>query len=118
MLLGESRAQRTWGWDSIHHCFQKCQKLGFEEIWTRSFEKYDELDGNGRAWTAGWSKHHWLLRRWGITQPIVEKMGTKRSLLTDEKRLSLAVDLDGVNYHDAKLLEATLWKASSLIDLR
>ncbi len=35
-------------------------------------------------------------------------MGTKRSLLTDEKGLPLAVILDGANRHDVKLLEATL----------
>jgi len=35
-------------------------------------------------------------------------MGTKRSLLTDEKGLPLAVALDGANRHDVKLLEATL----------
>jgi len=38
----------------------------------------------------------------------VEKMGTKRSLLTDENGLPLAVVLDGANRHDVKLLEATL----------
>lgn len=35
-------------------------------------------------------------------------MGTKRSLLTDEKGLPLAVVLDGANRHDIKLLAATL----------
>jgi len=35
-------------------------------------------------------------------------MGTKRSLLTDEKGLPLSVILDGANRHDVKLLEATL----------
>lgn len=35
-------------------------------------------------------------------------MGTKRSLLTDEKGLPLSIVLDGANRHDIKLLEATL----------
>ncbi len=35
-------------------------------------------------------------------------MGTKRSLLTDEKGLPLGIFLDGANRHDVKLLEATL----------
>ncbi len=35
-------------------------------------------------------------------------MGTKRSLLTEEKGLPLAVVLDGANRHDIKLLEVTL----------
>jgi len=38
----------------------------------------------------------------------MEKMRTKRSLLTDENGLSLAVVLDGANRHDVKLLEAML----------
>lgn len=35
-------------------------------------------------------------------------MGTKRSVLTDEKGLPLSVVLSGANTHDIKLLEATL----------
>ncbi|MDE6589463.1 MAG: transposase, partial [Oscillospiraceae bacterium] len=41
-------------------------------------------------------------------QRIEEKMGTKRSVLTDEKGLPLAVVLSGANTHDVKLLEDTL----------
>lgn len=36
------------------------------------------------------------------------KKGTKRSVLTDEKGLPLAVVLSGANTHDVKLLEETL----------
>jgi len=42
------------------------------------------------------------------TQRIEEKMGTKRSVLTDENGLPLAVVLSGANTHDVKLLEDTL----------
>ena len=42
------------------------------------------------------------------TLPTVEKMGTKRSVLTDEHGLPLSVVLDGANRHDIKLLEDTL----------
>ena len=35
-------------------------------------------------------------------------MGTKRSILTDEKGLPLAVVLSGANTHDVKLLADTL----------
>ena len=44
----------------------------------------------------------------GIIQPTVEKMGAKRSILTDEKGLPLSVVLSGANTHDIKLLEETL----------
>lgn len=37
-----------------------------------------------------------------------EKMGTKRSVLTDEKGLPLSVVLSGANTHDIKLLDETL----------
>lgn len=43
-----------------------------------------------------------------IILPIGEKMGTKRSILTDQNGLPLSVVLDGANRHDIKLLEATL----------
>ena len=42
------------------------------------------------------------------TLPIGEKMGTKRSVLTNENGLPLSVVLDGANRHDIKLLEETL----------
>ena len=35
-------------------------------------------------------------------------MGTKRSILADEKGLSLAIVISGANTHDIKLLEETL----------
>jgi len=38
----------------------------------------------------------------------VEKMGTKRSVLTDAKGFPLAVGLSGANTHDIKLVEETL----------
>lgn len=43
-----------------------------------------------------------------IILPIGEKMGTKRSILTDQNGIPLSVILDGANRHDIKLLEATL----------
>ncbi len=55
----------------------------------------------GKSATGTWS----LLER---IQQTGEKMGTKRSVLTDEKGLPLAVVLSGANTHDVKLLEETL----------
>lgn len=42
------------------------------------------------------------------TRPIGEKMGTKRSVLTEGHGLPLAVVIAGANVHDVKLLEKTL----------
>ena len=50
----------------------------------------------------------WPERQLVIILPIGEKMGTKRSVLTDQNGLPLSVILDGANRHDIKLLEATL----------
>ena len=44
----------------------------------------------------------------GKIQLVKEKMGTKRSVLTDEKGLPLAVVISGANTHDIKLLGQTL----------
>ena len=40
-----------------------------------------------------------------ITRLLGEKMGTKRSVLTDGKGIPLSVVLDSANRHDIKLLE-------------
>ena len=42
-------------------------------------------------------------------------MGTKRSILTDQREIPLSVVLDGVNRHDVKLLEKIL---DSIVILR
>ena len=60
--------------------------------------------GNGKVWTAVWSPL-------GRIQRTEEKMGTKRSVLTDEKGLPLAIVISGANTHDIKLLDCwrKLW---------
>ena len=64
--------------------------------------------GSGKAWTAVWSSRllHWSPLE-GI-QRTEEKMGTKRSVLVDEKGLPPAIVISGANTHDIKLLEETL----------
>ena len=41
------------------------------------------------------------------TRPIAEKLGVKRSVLTDGRGVPLAVDISGANTHDIKLLKST-----------
>lgn len=64
--------------------------------------------GNGKALTVVWSKHPWRESRSGRTPPTGEKMGTKRSVLTDARGVPVSIVLSGANTHDVKLLEATL----------
>jgi hypothetical protein len=69
---------------------------------------WKELAGNGKALMVRWLKHRWHWNRWEETPPIEDKKGRKRSLLTDEKGLPLALVFRGANTHDVKLLAATL----------
>lgn len=66
------------------------------------------MPGNGKALMVRWLKHRWHWNQWGETPLIEEKKGSKRSLLTDEKGLPLALVISGANTHDVKLLAATL----------
>ena len=97
---------------SLHRYFQEWEKAGFfQEILVAPLEKFDDLKGIGWEWqSVGGSM---------VQAPIVQsatgpnptnrgKKGTKRSVLSDEHGLPLAVVLDGANRHDSKLLEDTL----------
>ena len=62
----------------------------------------------GKDRMAAWQRRLW---HWSPLERIhrtEEKMGTKRSGLTDENGLPLSVVLSGANTHDVKLLEETL----------
>lgn len=97
---------------TIHRTFQEWREAGFfEKIWAKGLEKYDELEGIGWEWQS--------LDGCMVKAPLAQesvgknptdrgKMGTKRSVLTDEKGLPLSVVLSGANTHDVKLLEETL----------
>ena len=106
-------APREYGCgSSIHRYFQEWQAAGFfENIWVLGLEKYDELEGIGWKWQSvdGCMIKAPLARESvGHNPTDCGKMGTKRSVLTDEKGLPLSVVLSGANTHDIKLLEETL----------
>lgn len=74
-------------------------------------EKYDELEGIGWEWQ---NVDGYMIRA-SLARETVEhnptdcgKMGTKCSILTDEKGFPLPVVLSGANTYDIKLLEETL----------
>ena len=94
--------------------FQEWQTAGFfEKIWALVLEKYNELEGIGWEWQSidGCMIKVLLAREsMGHNPTDREKMGTKRSVLTDKKGLHLSVVLSGANTHDIRLLEETLEK--------
>jgi len=73
-----------------------------------SMTNWKVLSGNGNPWMGPWSRRRWHWNLWGETPQIEEKKGSKRSLLTDEKGLPLALVISGANTHDVKLLAETL----------
>jgi len=72
----------------------------------KGLEEYDELKEIGWEWQslAGRMLKGTISSRGdgSVTQLIVEKMRMKRSLITGENGLPLAVVLDGANRHDVK----------------
>ncbi len=83
----------------------------FEKIWSKGLERYDELEGIGREWQSldgCMVKAPLALGSVGKNPTDEGKMGTKRSVLVDEKGLALAIVISGANTHDIKLLEETL----------
>lgn len=83
----------------------------FEKIWALGLGTYDELEGIGWEWQiADGCMVKAPLAGEAVGRNLTDqgKMGTKRSILTDQHGLSLSVVLDGANRHDIKLLEATL----------
>lgn len=74
-------------------------------------EPYNELEGIGWGWQSldgCMMKASLALGFIGKNPTDREKMGTKRSVLMDEKGFALAVVISGANTHDVKLLEETL----------
>ena len=98
---------------TVHRRFQEWLAAGFfEKIWSKGLEQYDELEGIGWKWQSldgCMVKAPLALEAVGTNPTDRGKMGTKRSVLTDEKGLPLAiVMISGANTYDVKLLEETL----------
>jgi len=97
---------------AVYRTFQNWHAEGFfEKIWAKGFERHDEMEGIGWEWQ---SLDGCVVKAPLVLEPVGKnptdrgKIGTKRSVLTDEKGLPLAVVLSGANIHDVKLPEETL----------
>ena len=97
---------------TVHRTFQNgwqrdLLRRSGPKVW-KNMVKWKGSAGRGKDWMAAWQRHLW---HWSPLERIhrtEEKMGTKRSGLTDENGLPLSVVLSGANTHDVKLLEETL----------
>jgi transposase len=97
---------------AVHKYFLEWQAAGvFEQLWRASLLEYDELEGIAWEWQSldgALVKAPLALESVGRNPTDRGKNGSKRSLLTDEKGLPLALVISGANTHDVKLLADTL----------
>jgi putative transposase len=104
---------RRFGSDStVHAWFQRFVEDGvMEEIWAELVRECDELGAVNWQWQAadgvmGKSRFDGDAR--GPNPTDRAKMGTKKSVLVEEGGGPLAVEIDGANMHDTKLLARTI----------
>jgi putative transposase len=77
------------------------------KVWLNMM-KWRALPGHGKASMGRWLRRPWRKKRWGPTQRIGGKKGSKRSLLVDAAGIPLSLVASGAQVHDVKLLEPTL----------
>jgi len=96
----------------IHIYFQEWMVLDFfKKIWVKSLEEYDELEKIAWEWQNLYGcmvKAPLAIEAAGRNPTDRGKNGNKKSLLTDENGLPLAVVFDGANRYDVKLLVVML----------
>lgn len=98
-------------WKALLREYGSGSTVFFEKIWGKGLERYNGLEGIDWEWQSldgCMVKAPLALESVGKNPMDRGKMGTKRSILTDEKGLPLTVVLSGANTHDVKLLEKTL----------
>ena len=97
---------------TVHARFQAWERAAFfTRLWEAGLAAYDELVGLDWQWQAVdgvMTKAPFGGAATGPNPTDRGKRGTKRSLLTEGAGLPLAVEVDGANRHDMKLLAATL----------
>lgn len=97
---------------SLHRYFQAWAQAGFfERIWALGLQTYDDMEGIGWEWQSidgSLVKAPLALEAVGNNPTDRGKKGTKRSLLVEQHGLPIAIQIDGANRHDVKLLARTL----------
>jgi putative transposase len=97
---------------SVHRYFQQWTSLGvFDQCWAIVLERYDDLVGIGWEWL---SADGTMLKaplggeRCGPNPTDRSKSGSKRHPLVDKEGAPLALELDGANRPDMRMLRPTL----------
>ena len=97
---------------TVHDRFQEWEQAGvFKALWQAGLGEYDEVQGIAWQWQSvdgAMTKAPFGSAATGANPTDRGKRGVKRSLLTDEAGIPLAIVVDGANRHDVKLLVATL----------
>jgi putative transposase len=97
---------------TAHRYFQRWVRAGvFKRLWRAGLLEYDHRKGIAWKWQAAdgtMTKAPLGGQKTGPNPTDRGKSGTKRSLLTDEKGIPLAVVVSGANVPDGKLLGPTL----------
>lgn len=97
---------------TLHRYFQVwTRRKVFKKLWRAGLLEYDATQGIGWEWQAVDGAMTKAPLGGGATGPNPTdraKCGTKRSLLTDQHGVPLALVVSGANRHDAPLLQPTL----------
>lgn len=97
---------------TVHDRFQEWEQAGlFKVLWQTGLSEYDQVQGIEWKWQSidgAMTKAPLGKSATGANPTDRGKLGVKRSLLTDEAGIPLAIVVNGANRHDMKLLCATL----------
>src|SRR3954451_4838868 len=97
---------------SAHRRFQEWAAAGvFVTLWAMGLQEYDELKGLDWSWLAmdgAMTKAPLGGERTGNNPTNRDKLGGKRTLLTEANGVPVGLAVEGANRHDKKLVEATL----------
>ncbi len=97
---------------TLHRYLQRWERCGvFRRMWKTGLAEYDEVHGLKLRWQAADGAITKAPLGGDATGPNPidrGKMGTKRSLLVEEKGVPISIEIAGAQRHDMKLLKATL----------
>lgn len=97
---------------AVNRLFKRLREAGFfKKLWHKELEKYDQIHGlNLEIQTSDCTHIKAPLGQEKTGESPVDrrKLGTKRSIITDEKGIVIGCALDRGNRHDSMLFEASI----------
>lgn len=105
---------------AVHRLFQKLRDASFfEELWHRELEIYDQKIGLELAIQAADCSHVKAplgCEKTGKSPVDRRKLGTKRSIITDENGIFIGCAIGRANQHDSKLFWETIQSVPNFIN--